>query len=260
MKNHTSGELVVVVGSGGIGYHAIRLLGVYLRRFTQRRPHTAVRCVVWDPDIVDVGNGARQWMEAAVGSGKAESFVAELENQLPKGDQVELLTARRLRVSATTDLLAEARGWVGKGLGVTVLVWPDNDQCRRDVMTALRAQVEESAVNGCALTRVQVVTAGNDHEGANAYGSLWHAGRGWLWDYDAQVLARVRAGGIKSEPGCNDQTALCNAAAGLMSFQLLEYLGHWEEGDDQFKLVFDATIMRQDAIKLLPWTDGQEAG
>lgn len=241
MRIDWSRPLVVVVGCGGVAYHATSLLRVLLSKTGVEKP----TIILYDDDKVEAGNLRRQWGYADVGCHKTEALATTLMMDLcNEGQDVEQwpgeIERRDERWLGTGDQLHEMEETV-KGLQPTVvlwLAWPDNEKGRVSSLEAVEFLASPD-LEGKFLAPIFLwATCGCSGVTANAHAHVIREGV-VLWDVRKQGLFE-RAADEAHVAACGEQTALSNLVGAGMTFHLLEYIEReWEEGTRTSELFWD---------------------
>lgn len=228
---------LVVVGCGGIACQAATMLRQMLASAHAVGEPVSVTLV--DPDMLEERNTARQWAEGAENSPKVEVMAEALQMVPMKMETIQRLWADVPEVEGAT------------GEHTVVMVWPDNDACR--------AEVVKDFSPGGRFHRpwVTLVTAGNDAEDAVAYGMKIGEADALNVDGPAEVLWPMTRDFTKTEaapaPGCNHQTWLANAKAAFLSMMLLDYMQErWLPGDPPVELATAGVKVLKREIKPAP--------
>lgn len=213
-----SGKDVLIVGCGGICYHALSLLKSNL--------YDSVGTVVGvDPDVIEEGNLKRQWCDAKPGTPKAEAL-AEALAKTP----CRVKCFKKLWDDVSRHHLADVLEWDVDLRPLVVFAWTDSAESRMQILASVRDMCVYE------VDDVTIILAGNDAEGAVANGErfvdgkcVWPLGLAeaqWEWEADA-------AGEGES---CNAQTSRQNHMAAQLSFKLLELM---EDEEPPQRLFYD---------------------
>lgn len=247
-----SQTITLVVGAGGIGFHALTLTAALA---VNRRAIAVI-----DPDVVTPGNWKRQWVGA------------KLPKALMFANGVSRARATQAKFTARwySEIIDNACN-IATVTCVEVLCWPDNDRCRLQVMDAIESRTPGD------IERVTAIFGGNSHDAASAYAAVGEgrvAGGPILkpaklhllvdpradirrdLKLDAEiirtesVLQGVRGTKNPAAAPCDAQSALANQKAAGMVFELLDYYRNWRAGDDCFQLFWYQDTGTQRRVKV----------
>jgi len=205
-KMEQDGLKFVVVGCGGVFYHAMTRLGVVVR------PGDSM--VMLDPDVVERSNESRQWkdngMKKKGKAWRARNALEELGGFLVHSSQEQVDEEVMMRELAVAD-----------AAGVIVVCAPDNNRCRLDVMEGIERFYREADGPLRVERRIVAgVVAGNDAVGGEAYTFVRVPDR-WVKDYrDVAVVED----GAQAVSCANQQTARSNGLTACCVGDALEKL------------------------------------